>query len=136
MNECLPALCKCLFCVVRRRKSRKGPTKSIVCTPNSLKLDNKCYIFSKTKANFYDASQDCRANNSKLAVLKSRKQDHQLRAFLNSKATSKLIFLYNNKVAYEDEFRARGTMDIRNIRLEGKELENNHWRGAEVQRIR
>lgn len=85
-NEVAPG-----FLVERNVNSIRQPTSSApsvekiyICPRNMITLGNKCYTFSTDKADFYNAHQNCKKNNQKLAIVKSRRQDRLLRIFLNS----------------------------------------------------
>ncbi|CAH1182522.1 unnamed protein product [Phyllotreta striolata] len=55
-----------------------------ICPAHMINLDNRCYTFSDHSSTWQDAHFECRRNDSRLASIKSKKQDYNLRMFLNN----------------------------------------------------
>nr|CAH7757448.1 unnamed protein product [Callosobruchus chinensis] len=55
-----------------------------VCPPYMVSLGNKCYSFSNKEATFEEAHFECRKNKTKLAIIRNKAQDDNLRRFLNN----------------------------------------------------
>lgn len=64
--------------------SKKRNHDGWVCPSHMISLANRCYFFSTTEATFMDAHFECRRNDSKLAMVKTKMQDYNLRIFLNN----------------------------------------------------
>nr|XP_023023991.1 uncharacterized protein LOC111512095 [Leptinotarsa decemlineata] len=66
------------------RATRRRNADGWICPPNMISLGNRCYFFSDNEATWEKAFFECRKNGSKLAIIRNRSQDHNLRRFLNN----------------------------------------------------
>lgn len=74
-----------VFFLARRPKTTKS-TRNLawVCPPYMVGLGNRCYYFSTNESTWTEAHFKCRQNKTKLAVIRNKSQDHNLRRFLNN----------------------------------------------------
>ncbi|XP_072382939.1 uncharacterized protein [Diabrotica undecimpunctata] len=73
---------------MRNHTARSTPKKrnfdGWICSPHMINLGNRCYIFSTKESTWTDAHFECRRNGTKLAIIRNKSQDHNLRMFLNN----------------------------------------------------
>ncbi|KAG5875043.1 hypothetical protein JTB14_022025 [Gonioctena quinquepunctata] len=71
---------------VKPKKTKVNKRRNVdgwICPPNMISLGNRCYLFSETEATWDESHFECRKSGSKLAIVRNRSQDHNLRRFLN-----------------------------------------------------
>ncbi|XP_056639287.1 uncharacterized protein LOC130446826 isoform X1 [Diorhabda sublineata] len=64
--------------------SRKHRFDGWICPSHMISLANRCYLFSTKETTWTDAHFECKRNRSKLAIIRNRNQDRNLRMFANN----------------------------------------------------
>lgn len=74
--------------MVRRNNTkphlRKNRFDGWICPSHMISLANRCYLFSTKETTWTEAHFECKRNGSKLAIIRNRNQDRNLRMFANN----------------------------------------------------